>query len=426
MATCKKCGKEFEGENIYCNRCRWEMKWPDEILNAPELASRRKRSHHVHLVSVDRKKCEAVFLSSKGDKEYTATLGHCTCKDFALTRGEIPCKHILRLAEELGLFQSERFEDNENDYTLRSNFSDMPSDRKILPEALRCADDALIETYISILRFFFWGRKRQMEKLEGKLLALDSEEFLTENKVRVRANIQKKLCDYRNFEGEAREIKRYQSISDDAHSLYQLATLGVVELKNTLSFVGVQLPFSVTLARIENILKTYGEYFPMYSQKVSANPLITLENIVRTQRRSEEILRPYDATDTPSWAFYVPSYFNDSLDIRLISRMKNSVEYVAWTQGINFSFDRGYMLYRDRETYIKGTPAIQIISAKRAYGTKTEELDLGTDMSSAVVDDYVDGLGSYYPGEVIYRDFDAGDVETKTQMDFVKMLIGIS
>lgn len=34
-------------------------------------------------------------------------------------------------------------------------------------------------------------------------------------------------------------------------------------------------------------------------------------------------------------------------------------------------------------------------------------------------------FNEYYPGEIVYRDFEAGDVKTKTQMDFVKMLIGI-
>ncbi|MBQ7630757.1 MAG: SWIM zinc finger family protein [Selenomonadaceae bacterium] len=118
MKICKKCGKEFEGENIYCMACRWEMKWPHEILNAPELATRRKRSHNVKLISIDKINATAEFQSSSKGKTYETTLGHCTCKDFALGHGEHPCKHILRLAEELGLFENEKFLSGERDYTI--------------------------------------------------------------------------------------------------------------------------------------------------------------------------------------------------------------------------------------------------------------------------------------------------------------------
>jgi len=121
MAICKKCGKEFEGEGIYCTPCRWEMKWPSEILNAPELASRRKRSHSLKMLLLDKENTTAEFQSSRNGKIYQTTLGRCTCKDFALGRGEYPCKHILRLAEELGVFKNEYFISGERDYTLDKN-----------------------------------------------------------------------------------------------------------------------------------------------------------------------------------------------------------------------------------------------------------------------------------------------------------------
>ena len=119
MPICKKCGKEFEGEGIYCTQCRWEMKWPSEILNAPELASCRKRSHSLKILSLDKINAVAEFqASSSKARTYQTTLGRCTCKDFALGRGEYPCKHILRLAEELKLFKNEHFLSGEKDYTL--------------------------------------------------------------------------------------------------------------------------------------------------------------------------------------------------------------------------------------------------------------------------------------------------------------------
>ena len=41
--ACKLCGKETSNE--YCHECYWKAKWPEHILNSPELERRRKRSH---------------------------------------------------------------------------------------------------------------------------------------------------------------------------------------------------------------------------------------------------------------------------------------------------------------------------------------------------------------------------------------------
>lgn len=98
---------------------RWRMRWPESILNSSRLENRREYSHLADLISLDREKPEAIFGSSTDNDRttYITTLEMCTCRDFEMTRGEIPCKHILRLASELGLFQSEDFVPNE-DYTV--------------------------------------------------------------------------------------------------------------------------------------------------------------------------------------------------------------------------------------------------------------------------------------------------------------------
>ncbi|MBQ6983074.1 MAG: helix-turn-helix domain-containing protein [Synergistaceae bacterium] len=117
---CEDCGNPVPERVRKCPSCRWKTRWPESVLNSPRLASRRKRSHSVHLLSLDREKPEAVFGSStdKNRTTYITTLETCTCRDFEITRGEIPCKHILRLAGELGFFQSEYFAPGEDDYTL--------------------------------------------------------------------------------------------------------------------------------------------------------------------------------------------------------------------------------------------------------------------------------------------------------------------
>lgn len=130
------------------------------------------------------------------------------------------------------------------------------------------------------------------------------------------------------------------------------------------------------------------------------------------------------------WAFHVPRCFNDALDIKLISRRWNCVEYTVWTQGVNFSFKAGDILYRDFREYLRGTPTIFVESATSARGTQVEELNLGENSLEIGVADRENnatkeaGLKEYYPGSVTLKNYVTGDVTTITQMDFVKMLIG--
>ena len=65
----------------------------------------------------------------------------------------------------------------------------------------------------------------------------------------------------------------------------------------------------------------------------------------------------------------------DALDIKLVSRTKNLVEYAVWTQGVNFAFSEGDMLYRDLAAYEGEKPALQVISAKKAQGTKNRSFE---------------------------------------------------
>lgn len=126
MVLCSESLKEFYAYS-------WHKRWPDHVLNDPALASRRKRSHNLKIISLDREKIVAVFRSSsKHDEGYVTTLTDCTCRDFALGHRNRPCKHIFRLAEELGVLHNEHFEDCEYDYTF---------DAKV-PEESVCRDVA--------------------------------------------------------------------------------------------------------------------------------------------------------------------------------------------------------------------------------------------------------------------------------------------
>ena len=117
---CENCGKPVPEGYRCCQECRWKNRWSETLLNSPELESRRKRSHSTQLFSLDREKPEAIFgaSSARNGTKYFTTLETCTCHDFALNHRKIPCKHILRLAGELGLFQSEYFAEDEDDYMM--------------------------------------------------------------------------------------------------------------------------------------------------------------------------------------------------------------------------------------------------------------------------------------------------------------------
>ena len=143
MSVCEKCGKKFEGNGVYCDFCQWHMKWSESLLNSPDLASRRKRSHDVKILSLNPEVPEATFLGSKPkDSEcltYHTTLAECTCVDFIRGGGSRPCKHIFRLAEELGLFQNEYFPSGEYDYTTK-NPSYVLGEKKISQDGVYSCD----------------------------------------------------------------------------------------------------------------------------------------------------------------------------------------------------------------------------------------------------------------------------------------------
>lgn len=79
----------------------WESKWPSEI-HATEYASKRiksAKSAKLTPVKIDRTDLYGYFQGSHG--RYETFLDFCPCGDFH--RSKLPCKHIYRLAIELGL-----------------------------------------------------------------------------------------------------------------------------------------------------------------------------------------------------------------------------------------------------------------------------------------------------------------------------------
>jgi hypothetical protein len=77
--------------------------------------TRQKRAYGCYVKKIDAQKATAQFLGRDADI-YQTTLIDCTCRDFE--RQETPCKHMYRLAKELGLIQLPEFQPGEEDYTL--------------------------------------------------------------------------------------------------------------------------------------------------------------------------------------------------------------------------------------------------------------------------------------------------------------------
>lgn len=422
MTSCKLCGKDTPEGNKFCQACYWNAKWAKHILNSPELAQRRKRSHLLTIKNLDPYAPSATFQGSAKEPYFT-TLTSCSCKDFALGHGAYPCKHIFRLAEELGLFQSEHFKDNDDDYTMHVGDSKR---RALLPEQLQGVGEPLIERFVTLLHFITKGvhdGERLLRKAQKKL-----KEAATDS---AREKAQKDI----KSAGKAllkRRGLRFSQKNDDL--LDQLENLGLIKTlpsaAKTLSRT-VVLTKEVTSKQAEAILNVYrGIYPPLITLSVTPGPLELLDKIAIGKHREECVLRSPDATETPKWAFHVPRCFNDALDIKLISRRWNCVEYTVWTQGVNFSFKAGDILYRDFREYLRGTPTIFVESATSARGTQVEELNLGENSLEIGVADRENnatkeaGLKEYYPGSVTLKNYVTGDVTTITQMDFVKMLIG--
>lgn len=75
--------------------------WKPEIHEMPDQQTRLKsgKSSKTTPTSIDKEKQTGVFPSSKA-KPYSTTLESCTCGDFLVRK--LPCKHMYRLAIELG------------------------------------------------------------------------------------------------------------------------------------------------------------------------------------------------------------------------------------------------------------------------------------------------------------------------------------
>lgn len=85
------------------HKAKWD-KWGDRLnIEGQEPRLQRAKKADCTPVSVDKDKGEAVFCGSHG--YYKTNLHECMCRDFTVRHA--PCKHIYRLAIELGILDEE-------------------------------------------------------------------------------------------------------------------------------------------------------------------------------------------------------------------------------------------------------------------------------------------------------------------------------
>lgn len=73
-----------------------------ELHNEPEQIKRQERISQINVVQLDKKLKKMITDKADDYDEFTVTLENCTCKDFIFRRR--PCKHMYKLANELGIF----------------------------------------------------------------------------------------------------------------------------------------------------------------------------------------------------------------------------------------------------------------------------------------------------------------------------------
>ena len=298
--------------------------------------------------------------------------------------------------------------------------------RNCLPQELQDEDEELIERFVTVLYFITNGMKageRLLARAQEKLnkAATDDEREKAQKEV----NFAEKVLPSRNY-------LRFPEKNDAL--LDRLEKLGLIEtLSSEPKTISrrVKLTEKISPIQANVIVDTYqGIYPPYIHHAVAKDPVALLDKVASKGRREEFILRDWDATKTPEWAFHVPRWFNSALDIQLISRKWNTVEYTVWAQGVNFSFRAGDVLYQDLDDYLQGTPALFVESAINARGTKPEGLNTGADTSAPELaelenDEPNDAAGKdFFPGSVTFRDCVTDEVKTVTQVEFVKMLMG--
>jgi len=79
------------------------------------------------------------------------------------------------------------------------------------------------------------------------------------------------------------------------------------------------------------------------------------------QKRTETLLKSPHGDSPSEWFMYIPPFFNNALDIRDTERKKDKISYWVWTQGADFSFSVGDIIYDTKYAYNPWSEALKKI-----------------------------------------------------------------
>lgn len=108
-----------------------------------------------------------------------------------------------------------------------------------------------------------------------------------------------------------------------------------------------------------------------------------LKMLKKKADRLKTFLRHPEAKETPDWYMCVPYFFNLALDIKITTRIKNEIPISTLTQGPNFSFQPGDIIYDTIKAYSVWSEALKYIQlcVQIIFSTQTEALTTNIDGS---------------------------------------------
>lgn len=146
-----------------------------------------------------------------------------------------------------------------------------------------------------------------------------------------------------------------------------------------------------------------------------------IEEKPNREKRGVDLLKPYNSDgSSEGWAFCVPPAFNDSLDIRLTSRIIEGKQENVWTQGSSFNFKAGEILYDTPEAYNTWSTALTKItrSIQIEFSSGAGLFDSSSNRSAGMVK-----FKMFKPDNNKKRLVTVGSTVTMSQDEFVKFLI---
>lgn len=141
--------------NFFCNE---NLDVLLEIHNEPEQIERQERISQINVSQIDKKLKKMITDKADDYDEFEVTLENCTCKDFIFRHK--PCKHMYKLANELGIFVKK----NERSKNLIVDFSKGYSDGwKFIIRPCNYSD---LDIYLSTKKFLTQGKRYNFQRGE--------------------------------------------------------------------------------------------------------------------------------------------------------------------------------------------------------------------------------------------------------------------